>query len=97
MVDVIDSLVSEKEITKLGDYYISTKRSCMGAVLKVKEKMRQKAWVEGLIWKSFIEEEASFLFSYYFCDHVNLSFESVMQNDDGIEQDSSESMLSTFR
>ena len=61
--------------------------------------MRQKARVEGSICKSYIEEEASFFFSRYFKDHVNLSFVSVPRNDDqAVEQDSSsESVLSIFK
>ena len=61
--------------------------------------MRQKARVEGSICKSYIEEEASFFFSHYFKDHVNLSFVSVPRNDDqAVEQDSSsESVLSIFK
>ena len=61
--------------------------------------MRQKARVEGSICKSYIEEEASFFFSHYFKDHVNLSFVSVPHNDDqAVEQDSSsESVLSIFK
>ena len=60
--------------------------------------MRQKARVEGSICKSYIEEEASFFFSHYFNDHVNLSFQSVARNDEAVEQDSSsEAMLSIFK
>ena len=59
--------------------------------------MRQKERVEGSICKSYIVEEASFFFSNYFSDHVNLSFNSATRNDEGIEQDSVESVLSIFR
>ena len=59
--------------------------------------MRQKARVEGSICKSYIEEEASFFFSHYFSDHVNISFESVPRNDEGDEQESSQTVLSIFR
>ena len=59
--------------------------------------MRQKARVDGSICKSYIEEEASFFFSHYFSDHMNLSFASVSRNDEAVEQDCSESMFSIFR
>ena len=61
--------------------------------------MRQKARVEGSICKSYIDEEASFFFSHYFKDHVDLSFVSVPRNDDqAVEQaSSSESVLSIFK
>ena len=51
--------------------------------------MRQKARVEGSICKSYIKEEASFFFSHYFNDHVNVSFVSVPRNDEAVEQNSS--------
>lgn len=63
----------------------------------LKKKVRQKARVEGSICKSYIEEEASFFFSHYFSDHVNISFQSVPRNDEGDEQESSQAMLSIFR
>ena len=60
--------------------------------------MRQKARVEGSICKSYIEEEASFFFSHYFNDHVNISFQSIARNDKAVEQgSSSEAMLSIFK
>ena len=59
--------------------------------------MRQKARVEGSICKSYIEEEASFFFSHYFSDHVNISFESAPRNDEGIDQDDCQSTLSIFK
>ena len=62
----------------------------------LKKKVRQKTRVEGSICKSYIEEEASFFFSHYFSDRVNISFESV-PNDEGDEQESSQTMLSIFR
>ena len=63
----------------------------------LKKKVRQKAQVEGSICKSYLEEEASFFFSHYFSDDVNLSFVSVPRNDEAVEQDSSQTMLSIFR
>ena len=49
------------------------------------------------ICKSYLEEEASFFFSYYFSDDMNLSFVSVPRNEEVIEHDSSQAMLSIFR
>ena len=63
----------------------------------LKKKIRQKARVEGSICKSYLEEEASFFFSHYFSDHVNLSFVTVPRNEVVVEQDSSETMLSIFK
>ena len=60
------------------------------------EKIRQKARVEGSICKSYLEEEA-FFFSHYFSDDVNLSFVSVPRNEEAVEHDSSQTMLSIFR
>ena len=62
----------------------------------LKKKIRQKARVEGSICKSYLEEEASFFFSHYFKDNVNLSFLSVPRNDEVVEPHCSKK-LSIFR
>ena len=62
----------------------------------MKKKIRQKARVEGSICKSYLEEEASFFFSHYFTDDVNLSFVTVPRNEEAVEQNSSPAMLSIF-
>ena len=63
----------------------------------LKKKIRQKARVEGSICKSYLEEEASFFFSHYFKDDVNLLFVTVPRNEEVVEQNSSQTMLSVFR
>ena len=63
----------------------------------LKKKIRQKARVEGSICKSYLEEEASFFFSHYFSEDVNLSFVTVPRNEQVVEQESSQTMLSIFR
>lgn len=63
----------------------------------MKKKVRQKARVEGSICKSYLEDEASFFFSHYFSDHVNLSFVIVPPNEEVVKKDSSQIVLSIFR
>ena len=63
----------------------------------MKKKIRQKARVEGSICKAYLEEESSFFSSHYFSNDVNLSFVSIPRNDEAVEHDSSQTMLSIFR
>ena len=63
----------------------------------LKKKIRQKARVEGSICKSYLEEEASFFFSHYFSEDVNLSFVTAPRNEEAVEQEFSQTMLSIFR